>query len=619
MLPVPTYGLALLIGFLVSVAVTPVVGRIARAYGMVAKPRQDRWHKAPTPLLGGAAIYAACMTTIVAFSAIDGRLAAVLVGASLLFFTGLLDDVYHLRPHSKLLVQILAACVLIIGGVKVESVSLAAVSVPLTIIWVVGLTNAFNLLDNMDGLAAGIAAISSLVLFIFSVALGNAATAILSVSLVAGALGFLVYNFNPARIFMGDSGSMYLGFMLSATTLLGTHQMASDVVLTLLVPVVIMGLPIFDTTLVTVVRTINGRSIAEGGRDHVSHRLVALGLTERQTALVLYVIAASFGTLAVTSRWLGLWPTVGLAVLMLAATAVFGAFLAQVRIYSEDSLAQEAVSNPSSIRTTIGGMLLYKREVALVALDAMLVGVAYLAAYLLKYGTGPHGEQAVSGDLVVPWVRQFEESLPYLILIKVAALLIFQAYRGIWRYVGVRDLIIVLKAATLAAVVSMLVVPLLLRHDNFPRSLFVIDWLVLSALLLGSRGSFVVLADVFRWVQQSLAPRVIIVGAGDAGEMVVRFMLRTGATTYHPVAFLDDDPAKGRRAIHGVPILGPVDQLPVIIARERPSLVVVALPPHATVAEDVINYCDLHRIPYHDAASFVKSELRLVPLPPHGN
>ncbi|MBI4491665.1 MAG: hypothetical protein HY690_02600 [Chloroflexi bacterium] len=613
------YGAVFALALLGSAALTPLVGRLATALGVVALPRRDRWHKAPTPLLGGAAIYAASVTAILTFAVVDVRMAAVLAGASLLFATGLLDDMYRLRPHTKLLVQIGAACVLIIGGVKVESVTLAAVAVPLTIFWVVGLTNAFNLLDNMDGLAAGIASITALVLFVFSAGLGNGATAILSLAVMGGALGFLVHNFHPAHIFMGDSGSMFIGFVLSAITLLGTREMASDVILTLLVPVAIMGLPIFDTTLVTVARSLSGRSIAQGGRDHISHRLVALGLSERQTALVLYLIAAAFGTLALLSRSLGLWPTVGLATVMLAATAVFGAFLGQVRMYSEDRLLRQVDRDPGSIQTTIGGARFYKREVAQVLLDALLVGAAYLGAFLLKYGLAFTSQDVAAPGLPIPWPRLFAESLPHVLLLQVVALLVCQAYRGMWRYVGVRDLLVVLQATTLGALVSVVLVPLLLRHEVFPRSLFVIDWLLLSVLLVGSRASFIILADLFRRVRRSLAPRVLIVGAGDAGEMVLRFMLRTGRQTYYAVGFLDDDPAKGRRAIHGVEVLGPVEQLPAIIAQEQPGLVIVALPPHSAASERVLSYCAAQGIPSYDAAAFVQRELSLVPAPPHRN
>jgi UDP-GlcNAc:undecaprenyl-phosphate GlcNAc-1-phosphate transferase len=614
--PLQQYGLTLAFGFLTAALLTPVVARLARARGVVAAPRRDRWHKAPTPLLGGVAIYFASMLVVLTFANVDARLAVVLFGATLLFITGLVDDLVHLRPQTKLLIQIGAAGALVMGGVRVETPSLSFVSAPLTILWVVGLTNAFNLLDNMDGLAAGIAAIASFVLFIFSFGLGNDTTALLSLSVMAGALGFLMYNFHPARVFMGDSGSMYIGFVLSAISLLGTREMASNVVLTLLVPVVIMGLPIFDTTLVTIARSLSGRPISQGGSDHVSHRLVALGLSQRQTALVLYFIAAAFGGLAVLSRSLGFWPTVGLATLMFAATAVFGAFLAQVRIYSEERLLARSSEDPQSTRTIIGGMFMYKREMAQVLLDSVLVCAAYLCAYLLKYGEGAYGSELAGADLITTWPRQFGESLTYVLVIKLAALFAFQAYRGIWRYAGVRDLVRMVEASTVASVVAAVAVPLLLPHEMFARTLWAIDWLLFTTFLVGTRASFVVLSDLFRQAHRSMAPRVLIVGAGDVGEMVLRFILRSESQAYNPIGFLDDDPAKGRRSIHGVRVLGRVGDLPSIIEGIRPNLIVVAMASEVVTVTDIASLCRAYGIPVFDAGVFLAGQMSPVALPP---
>ena len=162
-------------------------------------------------MLGGVAIYAATTLILLNFVHLDTRLIGLVAGGTLLFAAGLIDDVRRLRPHTKLIVQIVAACALIVAGVQVETSSLATIAIPLTIVWVVGMTNAFNLLDNMDGLSAGTAVIASIFLFAFSVSVENAGTAVMALAVAGSALGFLIYNFNPARIFMGDSGSMFLG------------------------------------------------------------------------------------------------------------------------------------------------------------------------------------------------------------------------------------------------------------------------------------------------------------------------------------------------------------------------------------------------------------------------
>ena len=206
----------------------------------------------------------------------------------------------------------------------------------------------------------------------------------LCLALGGGALGFLIFNFNPARIFMGDSGSMYLGFTLSGITLLGTHEMASDIFFVLLVPAAMMGLPIFDTTLVTIMRTLEGRPLSQGGRDHLSHRLVAVGLSERQSVLVLYVLAASFGSLGLVARSAGVWLSLLLAGVYLVITVLFGAFLAQVRIYNPLQFAERSAALAD--RPVVNGMIMFKRELGEAALDFVLVCVAYLGAFVLHYG-----------------------------------------------------------------------------------------------------------------------------------------------------------------------------------------------------------------------------------------
>src|SRR5262249_15101771 len=188
-------------------------------------------------------------------------------------------------------------------------------------------------LDNMDGLSAGTAAIAATFLFAFSMSTGNTGIGLLSLAVAGGALGFLIYNFNPARIFMGDSGAMFLGFTLSGIALSGTGGMASDIFFVLLVRVAMMALPIFDTTLVTIVRTLEGRPLAQGGRDHLSHRLVAVGLSERQAVLVLYALAISFGSLGLIARSVGVWVSLTAAGIMLVVVVLFGAYLAQARLF----------------------------------------------------------------------------------------------------------------------------------------------------------------------------------------------------------------------------------------------------------------------------------------------
>ncbi|MBI3966759.1 MAG: glycosyl transferase, partial [Chloroflexi bacterium] len=435
----------------------------------------------------------------------------------------------------------------------------------LTIIWVVGLTNAFNLLDNMDGLAAGIALLTALALAAFSVSFGDPRVALLCFLLAGACAGFLVYNFNPARIFMGDSGSLTLGFFLSAVALLGTSTMAGGVVLTLAVPVLVMALPILDTTLVTIVRILHGRSPAQGGRDHLSHRLVALGLSERQAVVMLYVLSAAFGVLAFVANVVDLWLAAALGALGLIAVVLFAIFLAHVRVYTDAEYRQAPA--PPDRATVVGGVLMFKRQVFELLLDFNLVCVAYLGAYLLKF------EGTLSGLFLV----QFSQSLPYVIAVKLTALLAFGVYRAVWRYLSLPDLLTLAKASTAGTLGSMLIVWVVFRFELFSRSVFVIDWLLLTTLLVASRLSFRGLRDWFARLPRAQATRALIAGAGDEAELTLRTLLRDPNRSIEPVGLLDDDQAKLNRRIHGVPVLGRLGDLEKLATEHRVEVLVIAL------------------------------------------
>ena len=564
-------------------------------------------------MLGGVAIFGASTVTIIAFGPHDARLAGLVAGGTLLFLTGLIDDFRHLRPHTKLIVQILAACVLVFGGVQFATPWLAAIAIPLTILWVVGITNAFNLLDNMDGLSAGTAVIASAFLGAFSMSVGHLEVAVLSLALGGAALGFLIYNFNPARIFMGDSGSMYLGFTLSGIALIGTHEMASDVFFVLLVPAAMMGLPIFDTTLVTIVRALEGRPLSQGGRDHLSHRLVALGLTERQSVLVLYVLAASFGTLGLIARSAGVWLSLLVAGVYFAIAVLFGAFLAQVRILNPVQFAEHSAALAD--RPVVNGMIMFKRELGESALDFVLVCVAYLGAFVLHYGFPNPAAPGPDPYKEIPVM--LSASLALVLLVKMSMLLLFQAYRGMWRYFGIADLMTLAKVTLSASAIIIIALPIVVRTPIIPRSVLVIDFLLFTVLLVGSRALFAALNDTFVRLQSRWQPQVLIVGAGDLGELVLRSILRSRPAAYRPIGFLDPDPATRNRTLHSVRVLGTTEDLATIAGQHDVDLVVLALAPmYAELAERLRERCETLGLAAIVAATFVEMHFAGLPVLP---
>ncbi|MBI3814173.1 MAG: undecaprenyl/decaprenyl-phosphate alpha-N-acetylglucosaminyl 1-phosphate transferase, partial [Nitrospinae bacterium] len=259
------YLLVSLASFTVSLILTPFVKVLATRFGKVAEVRGDRWHKKPTPLLGGIAIWASWLIIAILFTPDFQYKLPLLLSATAIFILGLIDDIVTLNPQIKLVGQIIIASLLIASGVIIEIIPYPVVSIPLTILWLVGITNSFNLLDNMDGLSAGIAAIVSLSFGIFSIQYGDTGIALSAFILAGASIGFLVYNFNPAKIFMGDCGSMFLGFTLASLTILKTWREASNLIATLIVPLLILGIPIFDTTFVTLTRKLRGTPISQGG------------------------------------------------------------------------------------------------------------------------------------------------------------------------------------------------------------------------------------------------------------------------------------------------------------------------------------------------------------------
>ncbi len=292
--------LIMISALVVAIGATPVARRLAPRLGLVDEPAARKMHHVATPLLGGIAIYLAFVLALVFFGDrfYIRQVVGIFVGATLVSLLGLWDDRRRLSPALKLLGQALAALLLIATGVQVHLIRIPWVNVVITLFWVVGITNALNLLDNMDGLAGGIAAIAAGQFTLLAAMSGQYLVGALAAALVGATLGFLLYNFNPARIFMGDSGSLFLGFLLAS---LGIKLRFPEnvYIVTWMVPVLVLGVPIFDTTLVFVSRLRRGLNpLTTPGKDHTSHRLVRLGLSQREAVLVLYLAAGVLGEIA---------------------------------------------------------------------------------------------------------------------------------------------------------------------------------------------------------------------------------------------------------------------------------------------------------------------------------
>ncbi len=557
------------IALALTMVFTPAVQFFCRRRGLVALPSGSRWHKKETPIFGGVAILLGIVISLIPFNTMmwEPRFLGLLAGALIVFSVGLWDDIQSLGPVPKILGQIVAACIVVWSGVVFDFGDHRLLAILLTILWIVAVTNSFNLIDNMDGLCAGTACISGIVLIAWAFVISDPLVGLLSAALAGACLGFLRYNFSPASIFMGDCGSMLLGFSLSVASILITEKYLGNLVATLLVPVLVLGVPIFDSTFVSFTRYIRGQSIAKGGKDHASHRLVILGLSERRTVLLIYAFSLILGVTAFLYTYLNLSVLVVFSIVLLAGAVVFGLFLGDVKIEQSElpSVLAERKGDPPAVLLT---NVFHKRSTVEMLLDLISICVAFYTATLLRYET----------HLTPERMQLFWQTLPVIIPIKLVTLYSFGLYRSMWRYLGIVDLIHIARAVTTASVFSVLAVLMLWRFEGFSRSVFVMDWLILLILAGGLRLLFRGLRETLPGIQKNSGRRVLIVGAGDAGEMLVREMLNNSRLGYLPVGFIDDNPGKLGRRMFGVEVIGARSDLQRLILEERIEEVIIAIP-----------------------------------------
>jgi UDP-GlcNAc:undecaprenyl-phosphate/decaprenyl-phosphate GlcNAc-1-phosphate transferase len=288
----------LIVGFALSLGLTPVSRQIAMRLGVVDKPNHRKIHKDHKPLMGGLAIYIGLAMALVLFSPPRHlrELGGVLAGATFLALVGLVDDRYELGPRTKYAAQIFAALSVAASGIYIHFTNTLWLDIPITVFWIASITNALNYLDNMDGLSAGTSAVAALFFMLIALSQGLILVSLLAAAVLGSALGFLVYNFSPSSTFMGDMGALPLGFILSVLAI--KLQFDQPFSLLWLVPIFVLALPVFDVNLVTFTRIFEGRSPAQAGKDHTSHRLMSIGFGQRQTLLILYGGSGLFGIIA---------------------------------------------------------------------------------------------------------------------------------------------------------------------------------------------------------------------------------------------------------------------------------------------------------------------------------
>lgn len=507
-LPADSIGLQLLAGavaFVVAALATGAVRWAARKIDFVSRPRGERWSTKATPMGGGIALFLALAPGLYAISA------DLLMGCAVVFLLGLVDDARPLSPPVKLVMQTLAACWIVAAPLEGTAATVfagpSAVVIPVTIAWYVGVANSVNFLDNMDGSAAGVSAVIAAFVVVF--AFGGPHPALVAGAAIAlgACAGFLVHNFPPARIYMGDAGSLLLGFTLAGLAAhlpLDPHTPWRN----LAVPLLLLGGPLSDTALVWFTRRAARRPFLQGGRDHTTHRLMALGLSERRTLLVVYGVAAALCGVALAVARGGLGLAVPVLIVGGIGSVLIGLFLGEVKVYASPEAA------PPPRRGSAAA--LYAAELAV---DVALLSAAWVAAFAIRF------EDAdlpfYLGNVALP-------ALPLVIGAKVLSLLWFDLYRGFWRTIRFRDVSAIVKALSLGTLLVVLVATLAQRFENYSRAVFAIDWLLSLVGVIGSRSAFRFLRDALSgwartsrklalWAPAGLAP---LVEAGAAAELV---------------------------------------------------------------------------------------------------
>jgi UDP-GlcNAc:undecaprenyl-phosphate GlcNAc-1-phosphate transferase len=585
--------LSVLSAFLICLVLTPIIRHLARKKGWMAQPIKDRWHTRPTALMGGIAIYFSITLPLLFITDLsvlpklfDNHGSAphnipvnvvLLIGVTFLFLLGLVDDFFHIKPHAKLVGQILVASLVTFLGFRLHWFSSLTLDTMVTMVWIVGVTNAFNLLDNMDGLCVGIGLICAIALAVILWPLyPDASEAVLI--LAAALLAFLFYNFNPASIFMGDCGSLVIGFAVSLFSLTFTnHPSVANTLAVYAVPVMVIMVPILDTTMVTLVRLLSGRRASIGGRDHASHRLVLMGFTERGAVLALYGIGSISGLAAVFVSRSDSMTSPTVIIPLILSVILMGVYLSQLRVYPEKefSLLRDRTFTPVLIELT------YKRQLVMIILDFGLIAFSYYLSYRLRF------DAAVFGF----YFDIFLKSLPAVIICKLIAFYFTGVYRNILGHMGSDEVGVYLKASTLATIFAVAVVTYFYRFKDFSKGIFFIDWLLTSLALLGTRGFFRLSGDMMK--RKTLTGETtIIYGAGRGGEILLREILNNKALELKPIGFIDDDAIKTGKKLQGYPIMGTFTDLNNILAKHPVTTLLISFDDtHGADKNRIKRYC----------------------------
>jgi UDP-GlcNAc:undecaprenyl-phosphate GlcNAc-1-phosphate transferase len=628
------------IPLLLSLFLTPFVIRYALHIGVLDQPNERKIHKYPIPRLGGLAIYTSFFAALLLsmyfdpslhpFSSMPPHTGVMLViSLTLVLILGIWDDVRPMTPGRKFIWQFIAATIVYVAGFRISSIThpfnvnllnLGFLDFPVTILWIVGITNAFNLIDGLDGLASGVACIVSLTICTVSLLKGDMTTAMLALLLAGAVLGFLRYNYNGARIFLGDSGSLFIGFLLAILSMMSSTK--GSAAFSILVPVLALGLPIMDTLLSMMRRLLRsifpeqkemksllGKLVVMflPDRGHIHHQLIARGLSHKNVVLLLYVVSCVFGigAFAVTA-------TNNLSMTPVLITIGIATFIgvSQLR-YKEMGMLRNGVLLPLYEWPILNSSIFQG------FLDLGFIILAYSASCFLAFRS--QGEMHFD--------TAFIRTLMLISGIQLGVFYVSGLYKGTFRQMGMGDLLKIFKTAILSVIITWIIFAFFPRLGNTVNvTIVILDFYFLLSFVLGVRISFHVLNYLSRRDQSEGKKKILIYGADARGALAMQQVLGDEGLRLCPVGFLDDNPHLEGKRLNGYPIFGghwklqrlinkmQVDEILITNQAIRPEilnrLIVVSRERGVALRTYTLRMEDLY-VPVHRAAQPVENDLAL--------
>jgi UDP-GlcNAc:undecaprenyl-phosphate GlcNAc-1-phosphate transferase len=576
----------------ISLVLTPLIRLFAKKANIYDVPSERKIHRKPAPLLGGIPIFISLNLTLFIGYLLNNvyikeflaeKWKPLLLCQMIILALGIFDDIHKLQPRIKFLIQIFAGCLLLLFGIGIYVINnpfsgglihLGVWSIPITVFWVVGITNALNLIDGLDGLAAGASLIVCTALFGISFLFQNIGMSFVFLILAGSILGFLRYNFFPAKIFLGDSGSLLLGFLLAVFSIQGSYK--GPTLVAVLVPILALGFPIMETFLSMIRRFLksihmvdiphkngkfkalflNGFSMFEADKDHVHHRLLKLGFSQRRAVLILYGLCAAlcfFAFLIVTIKNINITFFMG---------AVVIAFVIGIRSlkYQEFKILESGLLLP------LFNFPVINRRVFQAFLDLFWISLSFYFSFILIFKNFGGSEKNL-----------FIRTLPIVLVIKILIFYLSGLYKKSGFYANAEDLFMLLKSLVLSSLGCLFILGLVFGIGSFPGILFfLIDFYITATFIMGYRISYKLVHSLYNQNSGNKGKKGLIYGAGHRGSVALRELQNNGSTFFSPVGFIDDDISKRGKVFHNFPILGPVEDIEKFVSQNDVTEILVS-------------------------------------------